>query len=800
MTLSPARPTEAFTGTADPTTRRPQMRVRKRNGDDEAVDVMKIVRAVERWCDDLDHVDPMAVATKTISGLYDGATTAELDRLSIQTAAEMTSGEPEYSRLAARLLSNYIDKEVRGQQIASFSQAVRLGHLEGLIGDETAAFVAANARKLDHAVDAHNDRRFEYFGLRTVYDRYLLRHPETREVIETPQYWLLRVACGLAHTPQEAIGFYGLMSTLAYLPSSPTLFNSGTRHTQMSSCYLVDSPRDELESIYERYSQVAGLSKFAGGIGISWSRVRSRGALIRGTNGHSNGIVPWLRTLDASVAAVNQGGRRKGAACVYLEPWHPDIEEFLELRDNTGEDARRTHNLNLANWVPDLFMRRVEADEQWSLIDPNAVPELPDLWGSQFEEAYAAAERDGRYVRQVSARELYGKMMRTLAQTGNGWMTFKDASNRTCNQTAEPGNVVHLSNLCTEIIEVSSDGETAVCNLGSVNLAAHLTPERDDLDWARLRETVRTAVTYLDRVIDVNYYPSEQAAASNPRWRPVGLGVMGLQDVFFALRLPFDSDEAREQSTRIAEEVYLSALERSAELASEHGPHPAHDQTRAARGDLQPDLWEVTPTQTDRWDAVRKAVADNGLRNSLLIAIAPTATIASIAGVYECIEPQVSNLFKRETLSGEFLQVNTALVRELKARGLWTAEVREAIKRSEGSVQGIAALPEDVRQLFRTAWELPQRALIDLAAARQPFIDQSQSLNLFLAAPTIGKLSSMYLYAWKAGLKTTYYLRSRPATRIQQATVTVASTRPTRTDSDAIACSLENPETCEACE
>ena len=800
MTLSPARPTEAFTGTADPTTRRPQMRVRKRNGDDEAVDVMKIVRAVERWCDDLDHVDPMAVATKTISGLYDGATTAELDRLSIQTAAEMTSGEPEYSRLAARLLSNYIDKEVRGQQIASFSQAVRLGHLEGLIGDETAAFVAANARKLDHAVDAHNDRRFEYFGLRTVYDRYLLRHPETREVIETPQYWLLRVACGLAHTPQEAIGFYGLMSTLAYLPSSPTLFNSGTRHTQMSSCYLVDSPRDELESIYERYSQVARLSKFAGGIGISWSRVRSRGALIRGTNGHSNGIVPWLRTLDASVAAVNQGGRRKGAACVYLEPWHPDIEEFLELRDNTGEDARRTHNLNLANWVPDLFMRRVEADEQWSLIDPNAVPELPDLWGSQFEEAYAAAERDGRYVRQVSARELYGKMMRTLAQTGNGWMTFKDASNRTCNQTAEPGNVVHLSNLCTEIIEVSSDGETAVCNLGSVNLAAHLTPERDDLDWARLRETVRTAVTYLDRVIDINYYPSEQAAASNPRWRPVGLGVMGLQDVFFALRLPFDSDEAREQSTRIAEEVYLSALERSAELASEHGPHPAHDQTRAARGDLQPDLWEVTPTQTDRWDAVRKAVADNGLRNSLLIAIAPTATIASIAGVYECIEPQVSNLFKRETLSGEFLQVNTALVRELKARGLWTAEVREAIKRSEGSVQGIAALPEDVRQLFRTAWELPQRALIDLAAARQPFIDQSQSLNLFLAAPTIGKLSSMYLYAWKAGLKTTYYLRSRPATRIQQATVTVASTRPTPTDSDAIACSLENPETCEACE
>ncbi len=463
--------------------RRTTMAVRKRNGDSEPVDVMKIVRAVERWCDDLAEVDPMAIATRTISGLYDGATTAELDRLSIQTAAEMTSSEPEYSRLAARLLSNYIDKEVRGQQIASFSQAVRLGHLEGLIGDETAAFVEANARKLDHAVDVSNDRRFEYFGLRTVYDRYLLRHPDTRFVIETPQYFLLRVACGLSHTPQEAIGFYRLMASLAYLPSSPTLFNSGTRHTQMSSCYLVDSPQDELGSIYDRYAQVAKLSKFAGGIGISWSRVRSRGALIRGTNGHSNGIVPWLRTLDSSVSAVNQGGRRKGAACVYLEPWHPDIEEFLELRDNTGEDARRTHNLNLANWVPDEFMRRVEADEQWSLIDPHAVPELPDLWGPAFEEVYAAAERDGRFVRQVSARELYGKMMRTLAQTGNGWMTFKDASNRTCNQTNDeqaPGApVVHLSNLCTEIIEVSSNDETAVCNLGSLNLAQHLTPARD---------------------------------------------------------------------------------------------------------------------------------------------------------------------------------------------------------------------------------------------------------------------------------------------------------------------------------
>ncbi|HET6910388.1 MAG TPA: ribonucleoside-diphosphate reductase subunit alpha [Mycobacteriales bacterium] len=793
----------------EPVVRRTQMHVRKRNGDSEPVDVNKIVRAVERCVDGLADVDPMRVATKTISGLYDGATTAELDRLSIQTAAEMIGEEPEYSLLATRLLAGYIDKEVRNQGIASFSQAVGLGHAEGLIGDETAKFVKDNARKLDFAIDPEGDRRFGYFGLRTVYNRYLLRHPTNRLVVETPQYFLLRVACGLAQHPAEAIAFYRLLSSLAYLPSSPTLFNSGTRHSQMSSCYLVDSPRDELDSIYDRYAQVAKLSKFAGGIGISWSRVRSRGALIRGTNGQSNGIIPWLRTLDSSVAAVNQGGRRKGAACVYLEPWHPDIEEFLELRDNTGEDARRAHNLNLANWIPDEFMRRVEADDVWSLIDPDQVPDLPDLWGEAFDAAYRQAEADGRYVRQVKARELFGRMMRTLAQTGNGWMTFKDAANRTCNQVrddAEPGSpVVHLSNLCTEIIEVSSDTETAVCNLGSINLAKHLT--ESGIDWEKLRATVRTAVPLLDRVIDINYYPSNEAAASNPRWRPVGLGVMGLQDVFFALRLPFDSEPARELSTRIFEEIYLTALETSAELAERHGPHPAYDETRAARGQLQPDLWGVTPTQTERWDALRAKIATTGLRNSLLIAVAPTATIAAIAGCYECIEPQVSNLFKRETLSGEFLQVNAALVAELKRHGLWTASVRDEIKRADGSVQSVVALPEETRQVFRTAWELPQRALIDLAAARSPYIDQSQSLNLFLAAPSIGKLSSMYLYAWKAGLKTTYYLRSRPATRIQQATVAVAAaaaaadeTAKDAAEAEAIACSLENPESCEACQ
>ncbi|MBE1585424.1 ribonucleoside-diphosphate reductase subunit alpha [Nonomuraea angiospora] len=713
----------------------------------------------------------------------------EVDRrLAIEEAAARVIADPANSRVAARLLAEEIADEAAAHGVRTFSESIAATHAAGLIQDGLAEFVAAHAAELDALVRAEADDRFEYFGLRTVYDRYLLRHPETRAVLERPQHFFLRVACGLSESVAEAAELYALMSTLSYLPSSPTLFNSGARRPQLSSCFLLDSPRDELEAIYDRYGQVARLSKYAGGIGISWTRVRSRGSLIRGTNGHSNGIVPWLRTLDSSVAAVNQGGRRKGAACVYLETWHADIEEFLELRDNTGEDARRTHNLNLANWVPDEFMRRVEADEVWSLFDPKEVPDLTDLYGDAFTRAYRAYEAAGRQVRQIPARTLYGRMMRTLAQTGNGWMTFKDAANRTSNQTGRPGNVIHLSNLCTEILEVTSDAETAVCNLGSINLAAHL--DDGGVDWDRLRTTVRTAVRFLDRTIDLGFYPTPEAEAANKRWRPIGLGVMGLADVFFTLRLPFDSPEALELSTRIAEEIALAAYDTSADLAAERGRHPSYAETRAAGGVLHPDHYV---TGTGQWDAVREKVARTGLRNSLMIAIAPTATIASIAGCYECIEPQVSNVFKRETLSGEFLQVNRYLVADLQARGLWTQQLRDDLKRADGSVQTVAGIPDDLKVLYRTAWELPQKALIDLAAARQPYIDQSQSLNLFMASPTIGKLSSMYAYAWKRGLKTTYYLRSRPATRIAQTTVQTPS-------AEAIACSLENPETCEACQ
>ncbi|GAA5001842.1 ribonucleoside-diphosphate reductase subunit alpha [Pseudoluteimonas lycopersici] len=798
--VAAAATTPAFDLTAPPTAT--TMRVTKRNGSSEPVDLNKIVRAVTRAAEGLHAVEPMRVATRTISGLYDGATTAELDELSIRTAALLTGEEPEYGRLAARLLAGVIAKEVAGQEIHAFSQSVARGHDVGLINDRLLGFVQANARKLNDALDPSLDREFDYFGLRTLYDRYLLRHPHSRKVIETPQQFFLRIACALSEDVPEALALYQRFARLEYIASSPTLFNSGTTHEQLSSCFLLDSPRDTLESIYAKYGDIAQLSKFSGGIGVSYTRVRSRGSLIKSTNGHSNGIVPWLKTLDSSVAAVNQGGKRKGAACVYLEPWHADVEEFLELRDNTGDEARRTHNLNLANWIPDIFMRRVEADDDWSLFDPRVVPELTDLFGTDFERAYEQAEAQGKATRKLKARELYARMMRTLAQTGNGWMTFKDKCNRASNQTLRAGNVIHLSNLCTEILEVTGDDETAVCNLGSINLARHF-DEDGFFDFDKLGETVQLAVRQLDRVIDLNFYPIESARRGNLRWRPVGLGVMGLQDVFFKLRLPFDGDEARALSARIAEEIYFRALDTSNELAIEKGRHPAFADTRAANGELQFDAWNVAPGNAERWDGLRQRIREHGLRNSLLVAIAPTATIASIAGCYECAEPQVSNLFKRETLSGDFLQVNRYLVEELKKLGLWTPELRDAIKRAEGSVQGVDAIPGALRAIYRTAWEIPMRSLIDMAAERGAFIDQSASLNLFMESPSIGAMSSMYMYAWKRGIKTTYYLRSRPATKIAKATVGNTATEAPKPDyapEQAVACSLENPGSCEACQ
>lgn len=776
------------------------MHVKKRNGDLVPVDVNKIVNVVIACSNGLPEVDPMRIATKAISGLYDGATTKELDELCIQTASMLISEDPAYSKLAQRLLNRYVQEEVSSQNISNFFDSVKRGCELGLISEEKAEFVFENKEALNLIIDKTRNDKFEYFGLKTVYDRYLLKHPETRQVVETPQYFFLRVACGLGNSFPEAKEFYDLISQMDYMPSSPTLFNSATLRPQLSSCYLLDSPGDDLSDIYDKYKDIALLSKFAGGIGVAFHRVRSRGSLIKGTNGKSNGLIPWLKTLDSSVSAVNQGGRRKGAACIYLESWHADIEDFLELRDNTGDEAARAHNINIANWVPDLFMERVKESGTWSLFDPKVMPNLTDTFGDEFREIYLKAEAEGKFERQVPARDLYSRMMKTLAQTGNGWMTFKDASNSKSNQTGKPENVIHLSNLCTEILEVTSKDETAVCNLGSVNLSNHIVDGK--FDFTKLAQTVQVAVKYLDKVIDINFYPIPTAKDSNNRWRPVGLGVMGLQDAFFKLGMPYDSPEALELSTKIQEEIYYWALRTSTGLAKQLGAHAAFKETRAAKGDFQFDLWGVKPNNMKRWEDLRADMIDTGLRNSLMIAIAPTATIATITGVFEAIEPQVSNYFKRETLSGEFIQTNKYLVQSLKALGLWTEDVKAQIKAAEGSIANIDVIPQELKTLYRTAWELPQKALIDLAAARGPYIDQSQSLNLFIESPSIGKLSSMYMYAWEKGVKTTYYLRSRPATKIAKttATVKIEETKKTFTEEEALACSLENPEVCEACQ
>lgn len=787
-----------------------QMRVRKRDGSMEPVDVIQITKKVARCGLGLEFINPYLIASKAISGIYDGVTTTELDTLLMQTAAMLIGEEPEYSKLAARLLIDFIDDEIIQHGVRKFSDSIEIAYAEKLVGETTYQFVMQNATALNEAILENRCDNFEYFGLKTVYDRYLIRHPRSRLALESSQFFFMRVACGLSQTVEEAKEFYGLLSSFEYMPSTPTLFNSGTAHPQMSSCYLLDSPLDSLESIYKKYTDIAMLSKFAGGIGLSFSRVRSRHSLIQSTNGKSYGIIPFIKTLDSSVAAVNQGGKRKGAACVYLETWHADLLDFLEIRDNTGDEAMRAHNLNFANWVPDLFMKRVEMDGQWSFFDPKETPDLTDLYGDDFTSAYEAYESKGIAKRVMKAREIYAKMMRTLAQTGNGWMTFKDASNLKSNQTGKKNNVIHLSNLCTEIVEVTSDEETAVCNLGSINLSRYVNGGSFDFD--KLGRNVTTVIKYLDRVVDVNYYPIPSASGSNQKWRPVGLGVMGLQDMFFKLKLPFDSQKARELSRLVAEEIYYYALKASCELAEQHGPCASFKDTRAAQGELQYDLWQTQPAKPERWQTLKKKIATHGLRNSLTIAIAPTATIASITGAYECIEPQVSNLFKRETLSGEFLQINSYLVKELRKRGLWNEEMKTQIKTHNGSLQSIDALGSDLKQLFRTAWEIPQKSLIEMAADRGAFIDQSQSLNLFMESPTIGKLSSMYIYAWKSGLKTTYYLRSRGATQIrkttlsQQAQQTVRSgagiektTGKALSDSEVVACSLENPSSCEAC-
>lgn len=812
------------------------MQVSKRNGTFEPVNLQKIVNSVQRVCNDLPNIDFHRIAFKTVGGLYDGVNTRELDLLSIKTAEGFIIEDPVYSKVAARLLTNYILKEVAGQEIHSFSQCIQSGYDQGLIGEPCYRLVMENRRKLNAAIKPQRDLLFDYYGVKTIYDRYLLKNRQSRLVFETPQYFLMRVACGLSNTVAEATELYDLLSSLECMMATPTLFNSGTSHSQMSSCYLLDSPLDDLHDIYKRYSDIAMLSKWAGGIGLSFSRLRSSGRLIRGTNGRSNGLVSWAHMLSASVGSVNQGGRRKGAACIYLETHHPDIMEFLELRDSSGEKERRAYNTNIANWIPDLFMQRVREDALWSLIDPTDGPELTDLFGEAYEARYRELEAAGKFVAQIPARKVYARMMRTLAETGNGWMCFKDISNRRCNTSIPGVSIVHSSNLCTEILEPTasgkqvtlplddmiktadaaaltglrlddttgaltgiSGGETAVCNLASINIGRGYLKD-GKLDIAKLHKNVDIAVRYLDRVIDRNFYPTQEAKSSNKRWRPIGLGVMGLQDLFFQLRLPFESDEAVALSAKVQEEIYYQAVKTSCALAYTLGKHKDFELTHAAKGHLQFDLAGQEPTDPEnieRWKALKAEIKQYGLRNSLLIAIAPTVTIAGISGAEECIEVQKSNLLKRETLSGEFVSINKYLVDDLKALGRWDTTTINQLKADDGSIRNVEGLPQEIYDLYKTVWEVSQKKVIEHAVARGAYIDQSQSLNLFVdlnkyeKEERIGVLSTIYMHAWQKGLKTTYYLRSRSASKITK----VAAGE----DEASVTSAPENPEVCEAC-
>lgn len=770
------------------------MDVVKRDGTKEAVRIEKILNAVNRSCRGLSGVEAIEIAKNTINGLHEGSKTTELDELSISNAVMLMADEPNYSRVAARMLAEWIWKEVgRG---CAFRDYIKKAAELGLVTDRIVGLAHQDLDAIEFAIRHDRDDLFEYFGLKTVADRYLLRHPDDRTIIERPQWLFMRVALGLSNDIAEAIEFYDLISQFYYIPATPTLFNSGTRHPQMSSCYLLTVADDSLEGIYKTITDCAMLSKFSGGLGVDWTKVRSSGALIRGTNGLSNGIIPFLKVFDSSVHAVNQGGKRKGAAAVYLEPWHADIEAFLDLRNNTGAEERRTHNINLALWIPDMFMHRVERDENWSLFSPDQSPDLISTYGEQFDQAYLKYEADGKAMRTVKARDLYTKMMQSLAQTGNGWICFKDKANLRSAQTGKPGAIIRSSNLCTEILELASSEETAVCNLGSVNLARFVKKD-GTFNFAKLKSTVKTALTFLDRVIDINFYPTKEAKISNQKWRPVGLGIMGLQDLLFQMRLPFTSPEAQSLSAQISEVIYHTAIGCSVELAKKFGAFPHFSESRYVTGELQVHLaqkhQEKMPELKLDWSTLASQVQKHGLRNSLLIAIAPTATIASIVGSYESIEPQISNFFKRETLSGEFLQVNRYLIEDLKKIGLWDRQMRGQIIEANGSIQGIEAIPEEIRNLYKTVWEISQKDLIDMAADRSAFICQSQSLNLFMENPSLGKLSSMYMYAFKRGIKTTYYLRSRAKTAIQKTTNMIEAT-------EAIQCSLENPESCEACQ
>jgi len=787
------------------------MYVITRSGEKEPIKFDKITERIEQLCFDLDRsfIDPMKIAKKVIEGIYDGITTKELDQLAAETAAYLSTQHPQYATLAGRIGVSNLHKETRG----CFSENIKAmynyhnpvtGEYSPLVSTELYEVVMKNAELLDKALIDKRDFNYDYFGFKTLEKSYLLKM--NNKIVERPGQMLMRVSLGIhLNDVDAAIKTYNLMSEKYFTHASPTLFNSGTNKAQLSSCFLLTMKDDSIDGIYETLKQTALISQSAGGIGLAVHNIRAKGSFIKGTNGTSNGIVPMLKVFNDTARYVDQGGgKRKGAFAVYLEPWHADIFDFLEMKKNTGKEEHRARDLFYALWIPDLFMKRVEEDGMWSLFCPHEAPGLSDCSGKKFEELYKSYEEKGLAKKTVRAQDVWFAVLESQIETGSPYMLYKDAANEKSNQ--KNLGTIKSSNLCTEILEYTAPDEVAVCNLASVALNRFVdkTGSKAFYDHKKLYDVVYQMTVNLNRIIDINYYPVPEAKNSNMRHRPIGLGVQGLADAFFEMRMPFESKEALKLNNDIFETIYFAAMTASKDLAAKHGPYETYAGSPVSEGIFQFDMWGVSP-DSGNWDwvALKAEVKKHGVRNSLLVAPMPTASTSQILGNNECFEPITSNIYVRRVLSGEFAVVNRYLVNDLIALNLWNDQMRNEIIANNGSIQNISSIPEEIKGLYKVIWEIKQKAVIDMSAGRGPYIDQGQSLNVFMEDPNFGKLSSMHFYAWKSGLKTgMYYLRTRAAVNAVQFTVK-NDDKPVRKSQEeemaAMVCSIDNPEDCVMC-
>jgi ribonucleoside-diphosphate reductase alpha subunit len=784
------------------------MYVVKRDGRKEAVKFDKITARIVKMCYGLDPlVSPEMVAMKVIEGLFDGVATTDLDNLAAEVAASKTIDHPDYALLASRIAVSNMHKDTK----KSFSDVIydlyhyldpKTGQSASLIADDVYQIVMDNKEVLDSSIIYDRDFRYDYFGFKTLERSYLLRMHG--RVAERPQHMLMRVAVGIHKNDIEsAIKTYNLMSEGWFTHATPTLFNAGTPKPQMSSCFLLTMKEDSIEGIYDTLKSCAQISQSAGGIGLSIHDIRAKGSYIKGTNGTSNGIVPMLRVYNDTARYVDQGGgKRKGSFAIYLEPWHADVFDFLDLKKNHGKEEQRARDLFYAMWTPDLFMKRVEENGDWTLMCPNECPGLSDTYGDEFEALYEKYEREGRGRKTIKAQDLWFKILESQIETGTPYMLYKDAANNKSNQ--KNLGVIKSSNLCTEIMEYTAPDEVAVCNLASLALPKFV--EDGQFDHNKLFEVTYQATINLNRIIDYNFYPVPEARNSNMRHRPIGLGVQGLADAYILMRFPFDSPEAAQLNKDIFETIYYASMTASKDLAKVEGPYETFKGSPVSQGIFQFDMWGVQPSSRWEWDVLREEVMTHGVRNSLLLAPMPTASTAQILGNNECFEPYTSNIYTRRVLSGEFIIVNKHLLRDLVKEGLWNAEMRQKLMASNGSVQKIEEIPQELKDLYKTAWEISQKVIIEQAADRGAYICQSQSLNIFMENANFGKLTSMHFYGWKKGLKTgMYYLRTKAATDAIKFTVDKAVTEQTisaksiEEQQAQIACSLDDPENCEMC-